>query len=170
MPTSISVDSVTTEDAAPGAAPHRISDKAGWTTLTVAFTPTHDGALVPSDDLLPSDGSAFPGEVWPDDGTYPDQGAVLPGVARDVIGWEVRLGGSDAASGRLVERAGTRVSPSRLAGTRTRIGPAVSTPGVRSASGTQITATFDYVDANDGGGDGARTVNVYVLTESQGWS
>jgi hypothetical protein len=38
--TSVSIDSVTTEDAAPTTAPHRISNVTGKKTVTVKFTPT----------------------------------------------------------------------------------------------------------------------------------
>lgn len=171
MPTTISIDSITTEDVAPTVAPHRISALGGWNTVTVKFTPTHDGQLVPTEDLLPSDGTLFPNEgVYPDDGNYPDIGALIPGVPRDIIGWEIRVGGSDKASGKLVAKAGSRASATRPASSRAVTNPAVSTYGVRSPSGSQITVSFAYADANDLTGDGAKNVNVYVLTESQGWS
>ncbi|MDQ1584497.1 MAG: hypothetical protein QOF36_2551 [Microbacteriaceae bacterium] len=40
MATAVSIDSVTTEDAAPTTAPHRISSVTGKKTVTFKFTPT----------------------------------------------------------------------------------------------------------------------------------
>jgi hypothetical protein len=42
--TTISIDSVTTEDAAPTTAPHKISNQSGKNTVTVKFTPTTSDA------------------------------------------------------------------------------------------------------------------------------
>lgn len=39
MATVVTIDSVTTDDAAPTAAPHRISNKSGRNTVTVKFSP-----------------------------------------------------------------------------------------------------------------------------------
>jgi hypothetical protein len=152
LPTTISIDSITTEDAAPSAAPHRISSQAGWSTLTVQFTPTHDGAIVPSADLLPTDGTIFPDEnYYPDDGWYPDEGAIEPGVV-------------------IAQNVG-RCSSARVCGSRAALNNACSRESkARTPSGQQIATTFAYADANDGGGDGSRNVNVWALTESQGWS
>jgi hypothetical protein len=172
LPTTISIDSITTEDAAPSAAPHRISSQAGWSTLTVQFTPTHDGAIVPSADLLPTDGTIFPDEnYYPDDGWYPDEGAIEPGVARDIIGWTIRENGSDPTSGRVIAQNVGRCSSARVCGSRAALNNACSRESkARTPSGQQIATTFAYADANDGGGDGSRNVNVWALTESQGWS
>lgn len=172
MPTAISVDSVTTEDAAPGVAPHRISALGAWDDVTVQFTATHDGQIEPSADLLPSGGTIFPNEgYYPDTGIYPNLGAVIPSVARDTIGWTMREGGSDPTSGKVIAQDMARCSPARVCGTRATLNTRCrGEGGVRIAPGAQVTQTFTYADANDGGGDGARTVNVYVLTESQGWT
>jgi hypothetical protein len=170
MPTTVTIDSVTTEDAAPAVAPHRISRQASKTDVTVKFTATHDGNIVPSYDLLPG-GTLFPDEDWyPDEGYYPDQGAIVPGVPRDIIAWEIRLGGSDRSSGKLVAQDKDYAGVARAASTRAITNPEATAQGLRLASGTQITTTFTFTDADDGGADGSRTVNVYVLTEGQGWT
>jgi Asp-tRNA(Asn)/Glu-tRNA(Gln) amidotransferase C subunit len=46
--TSVSIDSVTTEDAAPTTAPHRISNVTGKKTVTVKFTVDEDYPELPS--------------------------------------------------------------------------------------------------------------------------
>lgn len=172
MPTAITIDSVTTTDAAPAVAPHKISALAGQDTATVKFTATHDGQLVPTEDLLPSDGAIFPDEgYYPDEGIYPDLGAVVPGVPRDTIGWTIREGGSDPTSGKVIAQDLARCSPARVCGTRAALNTRCrGEGGVRLAPGTQVTQAITYAVANDGGGDGVRNENVYVLTESQGWT
>jgi hypothetical protein len=45
MPTSVSLDAITTADAAPTAAPHRISDKPGKDAVVVEFTVAGSGAV-----------------------------------------------------------------------------------------------------------------------------
>lgn len=174
MPTTISIDSVTTEDAQPSVAPHKISRDPAYDDVSVKFTPTHDGDLVPSNDLLPSDGTIFPDEgYYPDEGWYPDEGAIVPGWPRDIIGWSVRENGSatDPTSGRVISQNIGRCSSSRVCGSRAALNNACGRESkARIPSGTQITAPFVFTDADDGGADGSRSVNVWVLTESQGWS
>lgn len=170
MPTTITIDQVTTEDAAPTVAPHRISANPAFKTVTVKFTATHDGNIVPSYDLLPG-GTLFPDEDWyPDEGHYPDQGAIIPGVPRDIIGWEIRVGGIDRASGKLVAMDNDRSGIARPTSVRAVTNPEARAQGLRVASGTQITAVFTYDDANNGTGDGTKDINVYALTEGQGWT
>lgn len=170
--TSISIDSVTTEDVQPAVAPHRISRDAGHTTVTLKFTAYHDGQIRPSADLAPSDGTIFPDEgYYPDTDIYPDEGAIIPGVPRDTIGWTIREGGADSTTGLVVAQNIRRCSPSRVCGTRAALNPACGPEGdVRVGPGVQVTTSFTFADADDGGADGARTMNVYVLTEAQGWS
>jgi hypothetical protein len=45
VPTSVSIDSVTTEDAAPTAAPHRISNRPSRDTAAVRFTVGGSGSV-----------------------------------------------------------------------------------------------------------------------------
>lgn len=170
MPTTVTIDQVTTEDAGPSVAPYKISQQVGYTDVTVKFTPTHDGVVIPSYDLILG-GSLFPDEDWyPDEGYYPDQGALIFGQPRDIIGWEIRLGGSDRASGKLVAMDNDRCGTARPASTRAVTHPTARAQGLRIPSGTQITTTFTYSDADDGGADGSLTINVYALTEGQGWA
>lgn len=172
MPTTVTIDSVTTEDAQPTVAPHKISALGAWDDVTVRFTATHDGQLVPSDDLVPSDGSIWPDEgYYPDEGWYPDEGANVDGWARDIIGWSIKENSSDPTSGRVIAQNLSRCSTVGVCGTRAPLN-AVCGPEAkgRIPSGTQVTTPFTYADANDGGGDGVRDVKVYALTESQGWS
>lgn len=173
MPVTTTIDTVTTEDAAPTAAPHRISNVAGYQTATVQFTATHDGNMTPGPTTYPSDGSIFPASSdaaagpFPDDPAFiPDDGALVPGVAQDIIGYIVREGGSDPASGRPIAFAGSVCSAALPCSSRRKC----SEWGYRVPSGTQVTLPITYADANDGAGDGAKTINVYILAENQGWS
>lgn len=173
MATAITLDLISTPDAAPVAAPYRISDEAGYSTATVKFTATHDGNLLPGPTVYPGDGTVFPASSnaaagpFPDDPAfYPDEGAMIPGVAQDIIGYVIREGGTDQTSGKAVEFAGSVCSAALPCSSR-RV---CSEWGLRVPSGTQLTTLIPYADANDGTGDGAKTMNVYILTENQGWS
>lgn len=171
MPTTVTIDSVTTEDAQPTVAPHKISALGAWDDVAVQFTATHDGDIVPTNDALPSEGTIYPDEGWfPDDPLMvADRGAMIPGVPRDTIGYIVRVGGSGPSSGRLVEQRANRCSVNRVCSSDPAKA-AVSSYGTRVAPGAPVVRGYTYAQVNDGAGDGARTVNVYVLTESQGWS
>lgn len=173
MPTTTTIDSVVTEDAVPAIAPHRISADAAHNVATTKFTPTHDGDLTPGPTTYPTDGSIFPASdpaaagPFPDDPAfYPDDGALIGGVAQDIIGYVIRAGGVDQTTGKLVEAAGSVCSAALPCSARRPC----SEWGLRLPSGTQVTKAITYADADDGGADGARTINVYVLTENQGWS
>lgn len=173
MATATTIDSVVTEDAVPAVAPHRISRDAAHNLVTVKFTPTHDGSLTPGPTTYPSDGSIFPASTdaaagpFPDDPTfYPDDGALILGVAQDLIGYVVREGGTDSTTGKLIAVAGSVCSASLPCSARRPC----SEWGYRIPSGTQVTKAITFADADDGGADGARTINVYVLTDNQGWS
>lgn len=174
MPTTTTV-TVTTEDAQPTVAPHKISDKTGFTDVSAPFTPTHDGQIVPSHDLLPNDSELYPTSdsndppLYPGatdaDPPFPDQGALIPGIARDVVGFIVKEGGSDPTSGKTLAQGGTRCGALPCSSSR----PCSSTD-LRIRPGAAHALAFTYAQANDGAGDGTRTVNVWVLTENQGWS
>lgn len=172
MPTTITIDSVTTEDPQPTVAPHKISASDAWDDVVVKFTATHDGQLVPTDDLVPSDGTIWPDEdYFPDEGWYPDEGANVDGWARDIIGWTIRESSSDPTTGKVIAQNIGRCSNARVCGSRAALNNACGFESkARIPSGTQVTVPFTYADANDGGGDGVRDVKVYALTESQGWS
>jgi hypothetical protein len=66
-------------------APHRISNKATKDTATVKFTPTHDGAYYPKNELIPP---------W------------TPGVAGVMLAYVVRDGGNSPYTGTVVGRRG----------------------------------------------------------------
>lgn len=173
MSTTTILDSVTTEDARPTVAPHRISNVAGYNTATVKFTATHNGDLLPGPTTYPSPGSIAPANSslalgpFPDDPAfYPDDGAAINGVAQDIIGYVVREGGVDQTTGKAVEFAGSVCSAALPCSARRKC----SEWGFRVPSGTQQTVVIPYADANDGAGDGAKNVTIYALTENQGWS
>jgi hypothetical protein len=205
---------ITTEDAAPAAAPYRISDKAGFNEADVGFIPQHDGTLVPGASLLPGDSDlipppplrpgvgTFPGNhafrrpgsqypaMYPSDTMYPSRGAVIPSggvnvprlptpagtlpgaavlpgrdiaAARDIVAYVLRENGSDSYTGRAVEFAGCRCgslpcSPRRVA----------SSQDYRLPSGSADALAVLYADANDGGGDGAKNMALWVTVENQG--
>lgn len=211
-PVTTVIPTVTTEDAAPTVAPHRISRDAAHTTVSAPFTPTHDGNIVPGPSLLPTDGRVPPSELrpgsntrpgnraarrpasgyptlYPDTGIVPDQGALVPqdGYAplfpgftpgasaipaggpfnpfRPLVGFVVREGGADPSTGKAIKFAGIRAGAAPCSTRRV-----ASRQDYSSASGTPVPLTFTFADADDGGADGARTINVYVQLEGQGTS
>lgn len=117
----LTIDSVTTEDAVPTVAPHRISALAGKNTATVAFTPTT---------------AAGPVRAW----------RVTVGTNRKVG----RLAGNLGCVCGLDRCGAPRVMP------------------LAAASGVQRSEVITFVEASDGGADGARTVNVDALSDA-GW-
>lgn len=172
MPTTVAIDQVQTADASPTVAPHRISRNPAYDDVDVTFTPTHDGELVPTDDLLPTEGTRYPDEgVWPDDDVYPDQGAtVVEGEPRDIIGWTIQMGGTTPTTGTTVAQVTNRCSPVRKCGVSSGgKDRRASSRGFRQASGLPIQVDLQFLQFDDGAADGARAMNVYVLTESQGW-
>lgn len=172
MPTTITINSVVTEDAVPAVAPHRISPDPAHDDVAITFTPVHDGNIVPTSDLLPNAGSIYPDEGWcPDDPLMvPDRGAIIPGVPRDTVGYVIREGGLTPSTGRRIRQVTNRCSVNRVCGN----GPdfVVHDPAreLRVVSATAMADAFTFADANDGGADGPRDINVWVLTENQGWT
>jgi hypothetical protein len=142
VPTTVAIDSVITADAAPAVAPHRISNKATKDTATVKFTPTHDGAYYPKNELIPP---------W------------TPGVAGVMLAYVVRDGGNSPYTGTVVGRRGLvcdELEP---------CSEALPCSDWESPSGTQLVEDVTYTETG-GPADGPQTVNVYVCTDRQGWS
>lgn len=164
MPTTTSIDSVTTEDAAPTTAPHKISAISGKDTATVKLTPTHDGNLVPCAELIPSEGALVPSErLTPDEALAPYDG-IYPGRVQPMIGVRVEEGGSAVGTGTLMDYVGAPCSDTLLACSDSR--PCTDWS---STSGAQLTRILSYAETG-GPADGNQTINVYVNTEAQGWS
>lgn len=119
MAVAVSIDSVSSADAAPPAAPYRISKIAGHDRATVKFTPT-----------------------------------TTAGVIR---AWRVLIGGAGRTTGRVGGQAGA-VCGIAVCGTARPLA---------LPSGTQITEDVTFVEASDGGADGARTVSVYAWSDTE---
>jgi hypothetical protein len=141
--TTITIDSVTTTDAAPTTAPHKISNKATKDTATLRFTPTHDGVYLAKPELVPP---------W------------TPGVAAVMLAYMVREGGSTPYTGTVVGRKGLVCSESEPCSDST-----LACTDWTSPSGTQLTEGITYGETG-GPADGAQTINVYVCTDRQGWA
>lgn len=142
MPTATTIG-VTTADAAPAVAPHRISNKTGKTTATLAITPTHDGVYLVGPELVPP---------W------------TPGAAAAIIALIIRLGGTTPYTGTLVGRKGlvcNELEPCSDA--------SLACSDFSSASGVAIAEDVTYTETG-GPADGSQTVNVWVCTDGQGWS
>lgn len=163
MPTTTSIDSVTTEDAAPTTAPHKISAISGKNTATVKFTPTHDGNLVPCAELTPSAGLVPSEHLTPDEALMPSDG-IYPGLVLPMIGVRIEEGGGAVGAGTLMDYVGAPCSDTLLACSDSR--PCTDWS---SASGVQLTRILSYAETG-GPADGNQTINVYVNTEAQGWS
>lgn len=143
MPTTVSGIAVTTGDAVPTTAPHRISNKASKDTATFVFTPTHDGAYYPQAELIPP---------W------------TPGVAAAIIAIIIRDGGTTPYTGTLVGRKGlvcNELEPCSDA--------SLPCSDMASPSGTQLSEDVTYAETG-GPADGNQTVNIWVCTDRQGWS
>lgn len=147
MATTVTIDSITTEDAAPIVAPFRISAIPGFSTATVKFTPTHDGDIYPMATLVVDEG------VTP---LYP-----APNV-RKIIGYRFRMGGSDFKSGVDLGRKGEPCGQEPCSVKR-------KCTSWNSDSGVQLTEVIDYAETG-APADGDQTVNIYVNTDLQGWS
>lgn len=117
----VTVDSVTTADAGPAVAPHRISSQPGHNQATVEFTPT--------------------------------------AAAGPIRAWRITVGGN-RKTGRLAGNLGAVCGLDRCGAPRVM--------ALAAASGIQRTEVVTYAEANDGGADGARTVNVDALSDG-GW-
>lgn len=138
-----SLDSVSTADAAPGAAPYRISDKPGHDTATVAFTPRPRVAPVPNELLVPSDTLA------------PDTGDT------QIKGWIMRLGGSDAHTGIEIDSQGSVI------GSGMKIRRRVTR--YRAPVGEQQQVSVSYAELPSLG-DGPEQISVYVNRNGEGWA
>jgi hypothetical protein len=147
LPTTVTIDSITTEDVAPAAAPYRISGVAGFSTATLLFTPTHDGTIYPMDTLALDEG------VTP---LYP-----APNV-RKIIAYRVRMGGTDFKSGVDLGRKGEPCGQEPCSAAR-------KCTSWNSDSGVQLTEVIDYAETG-GPADGDKDVTIYVNTDLQGWS
>lgn len=142
MATVVTIDSVTTADAVPATAPHRISNKAGKDTATLAVTPTHDGVHYPGPTLIPP---------------------YTPGAHEPIIAVRICDGGTDPYSGKLVGRKGLVCSESEPCS------EALACTDWESASGAAIAEDVTYAEEAPQS-DGTRTINVWVCTDRQGWS
>lgn len=136
----VSIDSVTTEDAVPVVAPHRISNKPGADVALVAFTPTDDADLYPSDYLLPSD------DLLPD---------TLAG-AGTVGFWSLRLGGSSRKTGHFLSGKGMMCGLSFCG----LMGP------LKADANVQYEEDITYPETG-GPADGDYTVNAYAFSTNE---
>jgi len=185
MPTTITVDLVTTEDAQPTVAPHRVSADPAHDDVEVRVTATHDGGLVPG-EMIPWEeplpemrrppvrpgAGVRPGTyepLLPDDTLYPDRDALIPGIPRDTIAWVINAGGTSPDTGRRIKDGFHNRCSAAFACSTTRTATRKRPPH-RLKSGQQRIVTFTYADANDGGADHVVTVNVWTYTPGQGWS
>jgi hypothetical protein len=142
VPTSVSIDSLATEDVTPAAAPYRISDKPGKDHADFAFTPTHDGHYVPCAQLIPP---------------------FTPGVPAPILAVKVMEGGVDPYTGTEVGRLGLVCSDSEPCS------DSLPCSGWESPSGTQLAEDVTYPETG-APADGSQTINVWVCTDRQGWS
>lgn len=141
MAASVALDSVTTTDAAPTTAPHRISAISGEDSASVKFTPSHNGTLYPGPYLLPDP-------------------LLLPGGAQRFRAWRLRMGGIDRNTGLLLDKAG------RICGEPCGADPCSD---YSVASATQITDAIDYAETG-APGDGDYTVNIYAKPVGEDWA
>lgn len=130
---------VTTSDRDPAVAPHRISNKTGKDRAVVTIAPA--GALYPGAGLLPGAG-------------------LQPGMTPRIVAYRVKLGGTSPATGVELGSAGKVCGSGYRAG-QTKCGHAL----MASAA---VTENVDYSETG-GPADGNQTVNVWVLSEGQGW-
>lgn len=145
MPTTVTIDQVTTGDAAPVVAPHRISNKATKDTASVTFTPTHDGVLYPSDVLIPGDD-------------------LILGAAQKILAVRVTDGGGISPyTGTLVGRKGL------LATDQIACSESLACTDWESPSGTQLSEDVTYAETG-APADGPQAIYVWVNTNKQGWS
>lgn len=164
MPTTVSIDSVTTEDAAPTTAPNRISAKAGKNTATVKFTPTHDGNFIPKNELIPQGDALRPSErLNPSESLVPYDGW-YPGRQQPTIAVRIEEGGAAVGTGRLMDRFGLVCSDAFEV-----CSDSLPCSDFSSPSGTQLQKVLTYAETG-APADGDEQINIYVNTEMQGWS
>lgn len=142
MATSVSIDSLVTEDVAPAAAPYRISNKGGKDHADFAFTPTHDGAYVPCPELIPP---------W------------TPGVPAPILAVKAMEGGASPYTGTVVGRFGLVCSDLEPCS------DSLPCSDWESPSGVQLTEDVTYAETG-APADGPQQINVWVCTDRQGWS
>lgn len=138
------IDSVTTADAAPVAAPHRISNKPTKSTATVAFTPIDEG-------LLPTADTGTDADLLPDDvDLLPDAEADQP-----ILAYRFTTNSVGPYLGTEVSHRG-RVATDQMACSESLV-----CEDFESASGTQLTEQVTYAETG-GPADGPLPVNVWV--------
>jgi hypothetical protein len=146
LTTTTTLDSITTADATPTSAPFKISAVPTKNQAVVAFTPTHDGNSFPGSGDLPGSGN-------------------LPGEAKVILAYRVLLGGSNFETGTNLGFRGVICGDFH----KVESNGSVRCSNFNSPSGVQLTENIDYPETG-GPADGSYVVNVYVLTEDQGWS
>lgn len=142
MSTVTTIDSVTTEDRTPTAAPFVISAQPGKNHADFTFTPTHDGQHLPGPQLVPP---------------------FTPGGAEPIIAVRICDGGTSPYTGKLVGRKGLVCSESEPCSEQ------LACSDWQSPSGTQLTEDVTYPEEAPAS-DGSHTINVWVCTNTQGWS
>lgn len=185
MPTVITIDLVTTEDAQPTVAPHRVSADPAHDDVEVRFTATNDGGLLPGEMIpweepLPENRrpplrigpGVRPGAIepiFPSDTLYPDIDALVPGMLRDSIAWVMNVGGVSPDTGKRVTDGFHNRCSSAFACSTTRAATRRRPPN-RLKSGVQRIVTTTYAAISDGSGDSTVTLKVWIYTPGQGWS
>lgn len=141
MGNTVTIDSITPED------PYRtaISAVSGRDQVTIAYTPTNDGNLYPSDNLVP------------DEDLVPD--------VNPIIGVRIEEGGGTAVgTGTLMARRGLLCSDTLEACSDTD--PNMVCTDFSSPSGTQLTDTLTYAETG-APADGPETIYVWVAASDQ---
>lgn len=177
MPVTVTIDQVTTEDAQPSVAPHRISNQPGYQQAQVRFTPSHDGQIVPGGALLPnSDGWLFPpapqrpslslrpgaskrpgtkGTLYPDTGIMPDQWVLVPGAVAQPLfpGFTPQVAGVFPGPGTTPTKRPVIGWVLREGGSDPTSGRAVKFAGIRCGalpcSTRRVVSSTDIVDPSD---------------------
>jgi hypothetical protein len=146
VPTTVTVNSVTTADAAPTTAPNKISAQSSKDTATVVFTPSEagDGHLYPSDAL------------YPRDDLFPDQ------APPTIDAWVMRIGGSSASTGTLLEHAGHKCGTFKC-------GQVKCDSVIAAPLASTISKAVKYADFAGPPADQDETVTIYVNRNGDGW-
>lgn len=158
---------VTTEDAQPTTAPHRVSNKAGWNAWTADIVTGGTVGPIPGASTLPSFNGRIPwGSLVP--GDWVPGAPQTPGVKQFRIGaWRVMVGGlGTPATGKRIGGRGAVCSSDEPCG-----------PSVKCSSwawthklGDNLFIASDYATVNDGGGDHTVTLNVAIhMGRAQRW-
>lgn len=153
--TAVSVD-VTTGDAAPAAAPHRISGQPSKDEALVTIHTEPNEGLLPGDEL-PEETDVFPSStLYPSATLYPGAGGLVPD--RDhtqIVGVRVNVGGVSPYTGQLVGQLGLPCSE--------QLACSEDLPGSdwEAAAGDDIAEDVTFVELG-GLADGDYTVNAWV--------